>query len=534
MARRKSFVATAPAPVVSAPPTLDSQDTDLKIDVPTGTAVVRFSRWLGQGLDAWVYLCRRQLAAMNSAKERSGETLCGYAQGGLFTFFRFLGETGACPDPANLSAPVMTAFISWLKAGNAVKKESSQRVTFSQLMALLRALHKVKAMPDVDKLVPLRPFKGGPSTSSEPLSRQERQSVVQALKTDIIAVHQTPGLLSDIQVLVTFALSLSLRTGINTTPMLTLGRSAMTKHPFMPKMGMLTLFKGRARSEQWIPLTSASPALERVPVPMDGVALFQKLVEYTAPLAKVAPPELRDCLWLYRSGARNRRGNLMRLSEALFSTAVAAFVRRHGILGDDGEPLVLNNRRLRVTLENRLWELSGGDLVTVAGLMRHTPRTSDEHYLAVSSEMRANATVVHEDLPAVYRQGQQPSTLVPTPVGGCEDTLYGHRAPKNGSSHCSDFLSCLGCRSYAIVGSERDLHRLFSFYGFLEEERRAASSSEWTSYFAWLQTLIDAFTNEKFEPELVERAKEQARTQPLKFWKNYASNARRERQDGQD
>ncbi|MFC3148347.1 hypothetical protein [Piscinibacterium candidicorallinum] len=531
MARRKNFVAEVPIPVAPAVAGASSEVRDLTIYVPTGTTVIGFSKWLGRGLDAWVEVSYRQLAAMNRSKERSGETLCGYARSGLFTFFRFLEATGACPEPARLSAPVMSSFIAWLKAGNASKKPSSQRITFSQLMAFLQALHKASAVPDPSGLVRGKPFRGCKSESTAPLSRRERQAVVNALKADIIAIHQMPGALSDTQALVAFGLSLSLRTGINTTPMLTLGRSAMSKHPFMPKMGMLSLFKGRSRGEQWVPLVASSSVLERVPVPMDGFALFQKLVEYTAPLAAVAPPEWRDCLWLYRSDAQNRKGNLMRLTEVLFSTAVAAFVRRHGLLGDDGEPLVLNNRRLRVTLENRLWELSNGDLVTVAALMRHAPRTSDEHYLAVTAEMRAHATVVHEDLPNVYRQGAQPTTLSPTPVGACADTLYGERAPKNGSSHCADFLSCLRCRSYAIVGSERDLHRLFSFYGFLEREKQAAKSSEWVSYFTWLQTLIDTFTSEKFDPELVEQAREQARVKPLTFWKNYGG-MRREETDG--
>ena len=529
MARRKNFVAAPPAPVNAEPAVLDDlEELDLKLDVPTGVAVVRFSRWVGQGIDSWVYLCHRQLAAMNRSKERSGETLCGYAQGGLFAFYRFLVETGACPEPKNLSAPVMTAFIAWLKAGNASKKESSKRVSFSQLMALLRALHKVQAIPNVDELVPARPFKGGPSSASEPLSRQERQSVVHALKRDIVLIHQSPGALSDTQALVAFALSLSLRTGINTTPMLTLGRTALSKHPFMPKMGMLTLFKGRVQGEQWIPLAAPASGIEQVPIPMDGVALFQKLIEYTEPLAKNAPAQLQGCLWLYRSAARNRRGALGRMTETLFFTAVVAFVKRHDLRGDDGAPLVLNNRRLRVTLENRLWALSNGDLITVAGLMRHTPRTADESYLAVTDEMREQATIVHEDLVTVYRNGQQPATLAPTPVGGCENTLFGEHAPKDGANHCADFLSCLGCRSYAIVGSPRDLHRLFSFYGFLEEEKQSASSAEWVTYFSWLQSLIDAFTNEKFEPSLVDEARERARVEPLKFWKNYASSIRRE------
>jgi hypothetical protein len=275
------------------------------------------------------------------------------------------------------------------------------------------------------------------------------------------------------------------------------------------------------------------PTIDTVAVPMDGVALFNKLLDRTRDLAESAPAALRNTLWLYRSAARNRRGQLKRMTVGVLHVCIKAFVQRHNLLGDDGETLRLNNRRLRATMENRLWKLSNGDLFTVAELMGHGPKVAERSYLAVTAEMRAHATIVGEALPGIYRGETQaeepvrPARAVPirsvenTPVGGCKDTLHGEKAPKDGTNHCADFLSCLGCRSYAVVGSRKDLHRLFSFYWFLAAERTRIVSREWAEHFAWLMSLIDAYTLDKFDNALVEDAKAWAKSEPLKFWKNY-------------
>jgi hypothetical protein len=287
-------------------------------------------------------------------------------------------------------------------------------------------------------------------------------------------------------------------------------------------MGLLTSFKRRNHRTHWMALGGESTR-ETAAVPVDAVALFNKILERTRPLAESAPENLRNVLWLYRTAEKNHRVRLTRLTARTLPTRIRAFVERHNLCGDDGERLRLNNQRLRVTLENRLWKLSNGDLFTVASVMGHGPRVADQHYLAVTAEMRTHATIVGEALPGIYR-GEAVDELPKienTPVGGCKDSLYGELAPKDGVNHCMDFLSCFRCRSYAVVGSDRDLHRLFSFYWFLAAERQRIASRAWREHFAYLMTLIDAFTLDKFDSKLVKRAKAQAKAKPLGFWKNY-------------
>jgi hypothetical protein len=78
------------------------------------------------------------------------------------------------------------------------------------------------------------------------------------------------------------------------------------------------------------------------------------------------------------------------------------------------------------------------------------------------------------------------------------------------------------CTSYAITGSPDDLHRLFSFYFFLEREMHKARSNDWRALFRNTMLLIDRFTADKFDAAGVAQARERARTAPLRFWASYS------------
>lgn len=295
-------------------------------------------------------------------------------------------------------------------------------------------------------------------------------------------------------------------------------------------MRLLETFKRRGNATQVKSLRYTRTELTPTSIPMDGVALLEHLLKRNEPLAAVAPPELRDAVWLYQPQAMAHRGKLTRLTEPALKRNIRGFVQRHSLVGDDGKPLELTMSRLRKTMENRLWQLSHGDLFTVAAIMGHDPKVADQSYLAVTPEMRANATIVGEALPDVYRtadteaERKSPGNQATredferTPVGRCKDSLNGDRAPRDGT-HCMDFLSCFGCRSYAIVGSREDLHRLFSFYWFLDGERQSIRSGDWREHFASVMSQIDSFTLDKFDNALVREAKESARCEPLKFWR---------------
>jgi hypothetical protein len=103
-------------------------------------------------------------------------------------------------------------------------------------------------------------------------------------------------------------------------------------------------------------------------------------------------------------------------------------------------------------MESRLWKLSGGDIIEVSSVMGHTPGVADNHYLKINDEIKVDgATFVGEAFPGqtTWHQRYTYSSR------RLQDSLYGSLAPKDGVNHCSEFIHCLGCPSYAIVGTLR-------------------------------------------------------------------------------
>ncbi|TCS33108.1 hypothetical protein EDC30_11849 [Paucimonas lemoignei] len=362
-----------------------------------------------------------------------------------------------------------------------------------------------------------------------PLSPNERIRLAEALKKDLIAIHKKEFKGTEGEALIVHALFLAMRTGMNTTPMLELRRDCLKPHPFMPNMMLVESFKRRGNATQLKSLRYSREEHLPISIPMDGVGVLRKVLELTEAVVVEASKNHQKRLWLYRSKKNQDRGVVTVLTMSYMTQGILGLINRHCLHGDDGQPLGLSLSRLRKTLENRLWVLSNGDLFTVAAIMGHTPKIADSNYLVCTNEMRENATLLGEALPEIHRTGNAgdtngkkviPLNLQNTPVGSCKDSINGDKAPKNGD-HCDNFFSCFSCRSYAIVGSSEDLHRLFSFYWFLDLERDRARTNEWRERFLHTMQLIDAFTVEKFDAAMVASAKEKARIHPIKFWQSY-------------
>lgn len=101
------------------------------------------------------------------------------------------------------------------------------------------------------------------------------------------------------------------------------------------------------------------------------------------------------------------------------------------------------------------------------------------------------------------------TTVQNTPVGKCANSLTGKHAPHNGKDHCDRFTECLTCPTYVVVGSVKDLHRLFSFQLFLASEIEYMSAPElasWRDHKRELIGLIDRFTTARFARSVVEEA----------------------------
>lgn len=531
MKTRKSFAVPPPVEVATVPPPVPLDDaSSLVIPLPENPSRVRtldLTPWLGQGIDAWVWACGGQLRAFLASKEVTAGTVAGYWSSGLRYFFKFLTTVGDPADPAQLEPRHIRLYLGWLaEQGGAYV---SQKVKYDIAKSVLTALTRRQIVPNQAGLFPVNPFPKSNSRSkgAAPLSSGERVRLAQALRDDLVAIHQGHFDGPDSAALVVHLLAVAIRIGANTAPLLEASRDCLRPHPFMPNMMRLELFKRRGNATKLFQLRYSKQNDLSLSVPMDGVALIRKALKLSEPLLVEAKPAHRNRVWLYRAERRSAAAGLVvPLTGNTLEYGIASLIERHGLRTDDGEPLRLNLSRLRKTLEHRLFDLSGGDLIATATVMGHAPKVADTHYLACTQQMRENATFVGEALPDIYRTGEDGKKGIPilpgqSPTGRCKDPYQGDKAPKNGEP-CDDFFSCFACTSYAIVGSPEDLHRLFSFYFFLEREMYQAKTDDWRTEFRHTMNLIDRFTTDMFDPAMVAAARECARLAPLKFWASYA------------
>lgn len=538
MAKRKNFKSIEL--IAINPPRnldLDTKSAIISLDIPALTyRNIDLTQWLNQGADEWVFTCISLFKRLLKNKSVAASTVISYHMAFL-NFFRFITQFSTPFNPSSINQTHIEEFIRWLQSNDHRWSLVTQKTIYSGTKSVITSMQRYGLASGGRSIFPRNPFPGSNSISKgeKALSESERMQLAQMLRKEIIAIHKGTFEGVEGEALTIFATALAMRTGLNQSSLLELRRDSLRPHPFMPSMMILESFKRRGNATHLTSLRYSVSSQKFTSIPMDGVALLKMVLARNQKLADESNDDnIRESVWIYRQASRKREITL--LSTKVMARTIQRYADKNGLTSDRGERLFINVSRLRKTLENRLWELSGGDIISVASIMGHTPDVADSHYLACNDEMRRNATFVGEALPDLYR-GQEERTssgnvsgesLHNTPAGRCRDTMFGEHAPKDGIKHCSDFLSCFTCRSYAIVGSEQDLHRLFSFYWFLREEVEKGRSADWLQKYQYTLDLIDSFTAEKFNPIIVAKAKSAAKEQPIKFWKTYQIADRRD------
>lgn len=532
MRKQKQFTAPAPISIVLTPEDRPADpDTSAFIKLPHnsyGRRNIDLRRWLGKGIDAWVMACSDQLRAFIAGRELSPSTISSCAMNGLVHLFEFIVAFGEPNRPQEMQPRHLRLYVGWLKQKDLAYNTQKNYYVFTK--SVLEALVRREVIPDQKGLFPVNPFPDSRSqiNGAKALSHLERSRLAHVLRDELIAIREKRFEGPESAALVVQVLAVAIRTGANPTPLLEARRDCLRKHPFLPNLMLLELFKRRGNATKLVNLRYSREDDNSLAIPMDGVALICSVREASEPLVVQARSEFQDRLWLYRAEGGRNVGRVVALDAQTLTNGISNLIARRDLRGDDGEPLHLNLSRLRKTLEQRLWVLSGGDLIATAALMGHHPTVADSHYLSCTQKIRENATFVGEALAEIYEKGPSDEGVTPvlpgkSPTGRCKDPYNGDKAPKNGKP-CDDFLSCFACSSYTIVGSPDDLYRLFSFYWFLEREITRARTADWQAEFRNTINLIDRFTADKFDAESVVAAKARAKSEPLPFWAAYSLN----------
>jgi hypothetical protein len=232
----------------------------------------------------------------------------------------------------------------------------------------------------------------------------------------------------------------------------------------------------------------------------------------------------RSCGRLARSGLDSRRGS-----------GSAVLVRRHGITGSDGQPFVIDLRRLRKTYKAEFYQATGGQLPLLA--QGHSRQVAAAHYadipalrhvhegaiadgltegLSEALQLRVLSPAEEQLLAREPRQAPDIAGLEPAQAGpllageldlwlsACRDfTASPFGAP--GKPCPVPFWSCLDCPN-AIITS-RKLPTILAFLDHIEGQREAMSADAWAQLHGGTRERILTQILPAFPPDLITEAR---------------------------
>ncbi|MFD7534654.1 hypothetical protein [Streptomyces sp. NPDC059819] len=149
-------------------------------------------------------------------------------------------------------------------------------------------------------------------------------------------------------------------------------------------------------------------AAESLNLPRRAVRLLEQWLAHSALLRTFMPPEERRKLWVGVSRAGGSR-RIRRIDRV----AVQRWVLRHGVVGNDGQPLKIHRSRIRTTHEamrdKSTW--TGSSRATIDP--NHTPAVEGDHYLtaATPAQQQAIETVVEDAQHDMLRRAHPPTVI---------------------------------------------------------------------------------------------------------------------------
>jgi hypothetical protein len=494
---------------------------------------------------------------------RNAETKRNYCSGGLTTWFEYLDCRDAAGQPVyeltEISQEVIWGYIRWLRDSKEVDTDSGRlnynvaNVFYNQTKSVMKYLIHQGAMPE--GLFPRNPFPNSFRSviGHKPYSKKVMTALIGALYKDIQGLRDGTLKISDIQAHTVYLIVIAARTGRNPAPLVELTRDAVKEHPIKPdRLGLLVTYKRRGNKTSIQAFEATIQVKDMVSMPLDVLTLYREIVSLTEPLMTEVLPGLSNRLWLYRQtgSGRDTKTRVKVLTIHNYFVSAQRIIKRHDLLDEDGKPLHLNISRLRKTFAQRMWQLTGGDVVALSEKLGNTPAVAGQTYVAVTPEMEANfrriGHIMHADwagklddvafLAEFTREtgisAEQLKSIAVgdnnTGVGRCTDPLHGGKAPGDGTL-CTRWVECFHCQNQIVM--ESDLYRLFSFYYLLLKERNFISRSRWDELYGKIIHIIDheiitpnlrTRKNPKgcFEPYRVQKYRAEAEANPHPMWRD--------------
>lgn len=524
MKKRKQFnEVDARTKVLSTQPAKSYSDTAKFIELtpnPSGVRRLNFSSWYDRGIDSIASACHTAIYNLlnNGLSERS----CVSYYNSTRYFINFC-ELKLNKEPnfslISINKFVIKEYITWLRtlprAGGGTIEVSTQKTCYSQTKSVLKELTRLDIISNERGLFPTSPFPGinRKYKGHKAFSISERKRIISSLKIDIKSIISGTFEGTNADRLGILALTIALRTGLNTTPLLELSQNCLTPHPFKINHQILTTRKRRSNSIFQTPLEALDGEAGQISVKGDTLSVLGWAKNQALRLNADVPGQYSDRLWLYVDSSQRGKGKISCLTEGTLGIAKKKFIERHNLKEDDGEPLKLNISRFRKNFINSIYDITKDPIVT-AKISGHTVQVSDG-YLEATPEMQRNFKFAGT---IILKQLSKLEDALPrhnTPVAGCSDPLNGEYADSS-ERYCMKFLNCFKCRNMVITGE--DLWRLFSFYWLLINERSLIPSKQWASLYSTVIEIIDNSISKNFPSKIVERERARAKTAPHPFW----------------
>lgn len=267
---------------------------------------------------------------------------------------------------------------------------------------------------------------------------------------------------------------------------------------------------------------------------LDIPGLIVSLIEITRPLRDVAPPHIRNNLFLYIS--RNRGIRALTPTAAVENLRI--FVAAENIRGSDGQLLRgLHYRRLRPTVVSSVALDHGID--TAQNRASHAnPARTLAYVNNPANDQRINLSVTAAQSKAIASVkvgfSQRPSRRdiedlsreLKISFGAAAEILAGKRdklfngcvddenglGPEAAGNQCTHYESCLVCVNSVIL--ERHLARLIAYQQHWLSMWDEMTEDAWYDTYGLNCAIVD-FHLTKFDPQVVERARIQALSLPF-------------------
>ena len=440
-------------------------------------------------------------------------TIVGYCYYGVSNFLPFcelmasvLGRDLVLED---IDEPLIDQFIVYLSEGRT--SATTQKCIYTRTKSVLVAMVKLGWLAPSQRLIfPKNPYPHSRRVTKgqKPISHQELSRLTKTLAKELARIKNTRKPLDSYDAAICM-LAISIRTGINPTPLLELTCNCLQPHPFKTNRRLLVSFKRRGKTTQVSTLRNSDDLLLLNTVMMDVSSIIELVIERNN---EIRLDMKTSRLWIVLSRGSQNIGKAIPMSDSILFTSIKSIVKKNALCNDDGKPLRINLSRLRKTFVNRIFTLSNQDPIVTAALGNHSISVSNDHYLEAPPEAEKNFSLLGE----VYVNEMLSQPAQDTPAAKCKDSLWGHLAPKNGA-HCTNFLACFRCKSFVVT--ENDLHKIFSLYWLLVAERKKIGAKRWKRFYAHIIRIIDNDIASQFERNRVDDIRSNAKIDPHPFWR---------------